>query len=64
MKGGEGLEVLTGACLRLIALCALSALIEPVAVGSSLPGLRLIEGLLISASVLDFFLALLGALPR
>ena len=57
------MEHLTGACLRLIALAGLMALLEPSAGGPSLPGLRLIAGLLVSASVLDFFLALLGALP-
>lgn len=57
------MEYLTGACQRLIALAALAALLEPAAGGPSHPGLKLIAGLLVSASVLDFFLALLGALP-
>jgi len=56
-------EKLTGVCLRLVALCALCALLEPVAEGSQpWPGLKLIAGLMISASVLDFFLTLVGAL--
>ena len=63
MRGGAALEHLTGACLRLIALAGLMALLEPAAGGPSLPGLKLIAGLLVSASVLDFFLALFGALP-
>jgi hypothetical protein len=59
------MERLTGVCLRLIALCALCALIEPAAESSpSWSGLRLIGGLMISASVLDFFLSLLHALQE
>lgn len=58
------MEKLTGVCLRLVALCALYALLEPAAQGGQpFPGLKLIAGLLISASVLDFFLTLIGALP-
>ena len=58
------MEKLTGVCLRLVALCALYALLEPAAEGAHpFPGLKLIAGLLISASVLDFFLTLAGALP-
>jgi hypothetical protein len=56
------MEALTGVCLRLVALCALCALLEPAAQGSpSRSGLKLICGLLISASVLEFFLSLIGA---
>ena len=58
------MERLTGVCLRLVALCALCALLEPAAEGSQpWPGLKLIAGLMVSASVLDFFLTLLGAFP-
>jgi hypothetical protein len=47
-----------------VALCALCALLEPAAEGSQpWPGLKLIAGLMVSASVLDFFLTLLGAIP-
>jgi hypothetical protein len=57
------MDKLTGVCVRLVALCALWALLEPAAEGSQpFPGVRLIAGLLISASVLDFFLTLVGAL--
>jgi len=57
------MDKLTGVCARLVALCALWALLEPAAEGSQpFPGIRLIAGLLISASVLDFFLTLVGAL--
>ncbi len=57
------MNALTAVCLRL-ALSALCALLTPAAEKSAaFPGLKLIAGLLISASVLDFFLALIGALP-
>ncbi len=62
-KGERAVEKVTGVCLRLVALCALYALIEPAAESAQpFPGLKLIAGLLISASVLDFFLTLAGAL--
>ena len=57
------MEKLTGACFRLVALCALYALLEPAASGTGpFPGIRLIAGILISLSILDFFLMLTGAL--
>ncbi len=58
------MDHLTGICLRLVALSALSALLAPAAEKSAaFPGLKLIAGLLVSASILDFFLALISALP-
>lgn len=55
------MDKLTAVCMRLVALCALSALLEPAAQGSpTWSGLKLVAGLLISASVLEFFLSLVG----
>ena len=46
------MEKLTGACFRLVALCALYALLEPAASGTGpFPGIRLIAGILIACCI-------------